>query len=524
LSTKQNGAGCAFCERNGGFKRLCLRVWTGFVEPLYGGEMQILRPALAVLFSLLAGTGFIRGNDDANRTAITHVVIVDTATGKLKPDQTVVIADGRISRIVPSAAFHPETETRIIEARGKYLIPGLWDMHVHIAGISADPNWSKDVILPLLTAMGIAGVRDMGGDLIVLQEWRREIENGKLVGPHIVAGGPMLVSGGKKTPEQIPINDAEEAREAVRSLKQQGADFIKIIDLPSREAFFAVADEAKRQNLPFVGHVPPVVTASEASDAGMRSIEHVVYSNLEMDCSAKEEELRAAERAARATHEEGTSAKLLQEAMISYDPKKAAALWERFRRNGTWLVPTLVSIEALSRHNAGPETQARDPRLEYVPDSLRKEWDPRKPENQFSAGEQQWWAQQYINDGKLTTAMHRGGVALLAGSDSLDRYVFPGFALHRELELLTEAGLTPLEALRAATSDGAKFLGRDGEFGVVANGARADLVLLDENPLANISNTAKISAVIRDGVYLDRAALDKLLRQAKNAAKAASSK
>jgi hypothetical protein len=486
--------------------------------------MKWLRRALLGLAALSVGLLLTIGAEETKRLAIAHVAVVDTTSGGINADQTVEIAGSRIVKIVPAAAYRPEAGTQVIEARGKYLIPGLWDMHVHIAGISADPKWSKKVLLPLLTAMGVAGIRDMGGDLSVLQEWRREIESGKLIGPHIVAGGPMLVSGGKKTLEQIPIKDAEEAREAVRSLKLAGADFIKIIDLPSREAFFAVADEAKRQKLPFVGHVPPVVTASEASDAGMRSIEHVVYSNLEMDCSAKEDELRTAERAARATHEEGTSAKLLQEAMTSYDPQKAAALWERFRRNGTWLVPTLVSIEALSRHNLAPETQANDPRLAYVPDSLRKEWDPRTPENKFSEGEQQWWAQQYINDGKMTAAMHKGGVALLAGSDSLDRHVFPGFALHRELELLTEAGMTPLEALRAATSDAAKFLRHEGEFGVVANGAHADLVLLDENPLENISNTANISAVIREGVYLDRAALDRLLNQARAAAKAASAK
>ena len=249
--------------------------------------MEILRPSLALLLSLSAGTAFIHRKIDTKRTAMSHVAVVDTANGKITADQTVVIAGGRIVSIVPAAAFHPDPGTRMIEASGKYLIPGLWDMHVHIAGISADPKWSKEVILPLLTAMGVTGVRDMGGDLTVLQQWRREIENGQLLGPHIVTGGPMLISGGKRTPEQIPIKDAEEARAAVRSLKQQGADFIKIIDLPSREAFYAVAEEAKRQNLPFVGHVPPVVTASEASNAGMRSIEHVVYSNLEMDCSAK---------------------------------------------------------------------------------------------------------------------------------------------------------------------------------------------------------------------------------------------
>jgi imidazolonepropionase-like amidohydrolase len=477
-----------------------------------------------LLLSGLAGTMVSNAGDEPQVLTIAHATVIDPATGSIRADQTVVIAGGRIQRVVPSANYQSEKGARIIEARGKYLIPGLWDMHVHMAGISADPNWSKKVILPLLTAMGITGVRDMGGDLTVLQQWRDEIEKRQLLGPHIITGGPMLMSGGRSTPEQIPIKDAKEARAAVKSLKQQGVDFIKIIDLPSQEAFYAMADEAKRQSLPFVGHVPPVVTASEASDAGMRSIEHIVYSNLEMDCSAREEELRAAERAARATHEEGTSAKLLQEAMTSYNAEKAATLWERFRRNRTWLVPTLVSIEALSRHNAGPEMQAKDPRLEYVPDSLRREWDPRKPENRFSEGEQQWWAQQYINDGKLTTAMHNAGVALLAGSDSLDRYVFPGFALHRELELLNEAGLTPLEALQTATRNPARFLEREKDTGTIREGAQADLVLLEGNPLEKISNTTRIAAVIRDGVYLDRTALDKLLTQAKDAAREASTK
>ncbi len=482
--------------------------------------MAILRRAGLGLVLLLAGNSLAGRGEEARKLAIAHVTVVDTASGVLRADQTVVIAGARILSIVPSSEYRAEAGTRIIQTHGKFLIPGLWDMHVHIAGLSADPKWSKNVILPLLTAMGISGVRDMGGDLSVLQEWRREIESGALIGPHIVAGGPMLVSRGKKSPEQLPISNVEDAREAVRSLKQQGADFIKIIDLPSREAFFAVADEAKRQNLPFVGHVPPVVTASEASDAGMRSIEHVVYSNLEMDCAAREDELRKAETAARARHEEGISARLLQEAMNSYDVQKATALWERFQSNGTWLVPTLVSIEALSRHNLDPETQANDPRLEYVPAALRKEWDPRTAENKFSAGEQQWWSQQYINDGKLTAAMIKGGVSLLAGSDSLDRYVFPGFALHRELQLLTEEGMTPLEALRTATRNPAKFLSREGETGTIAKGAQADLVLIDANPLENISNTMKIYAVIRGGVYLDRAALDGLLNRARAAAKA----
>ena len=484
--------------------------------------MELLRRVSLVLASLLAGCLLASGAEEAKRLAIAHVAVVDTTSGEIKADQTVVIVGARIMKIVPATAYRPEAGTQVIDARGKYLMPGLWDMHVHIAGISADPKWSKQVVLPLLTALGVTGVRDMGGDLSVLQEWRREIESRKLIGPHIVAGGPMLVSGGKRTPEQIPVRNAEEARVAVRELKQQGADFIKIISVPSREIFFAIAEEANKEKIPFVGHVPLAVTASEASAVGMRSIEHIVYSNLALDCSAKEKELRAALPETRKNHDEAATARILTEAVNTYSPNKAAALWTTFKKNGTWVTPTLVSIAAQTPQSNTPEEQASDPRLEFVPASLRKEWDPRDPKNRVSEEDQKWWANQYANDARLTTEMHKAGVSLLAGSDSLDRFVFPGFALHQELALLNQQGFTPLEALQAATSGAAQFLGRQGEFGVIANGAHADLLLLDENPLEKLSNTTKISAVIREGVYLDRAALDRLLSQAKAAVQAAS--
>jgi imidazolonepropionase-like amidohydrolase len=477
-----------------------------------------------LLFSGLAATMVANAADDPQVLAIAHVTVIDPATGSVRADQTVVIAGGRIQRVVPSANYQPEKGARIIEARGKYLIPGLWDMHVHIAGISADPNWSKNTILPLLIAQGITGVRDMGGDLSVLGVWKLDIEAGKLLGPHIFAGGPMIVPSGKKTPEQWPVANAEEARAAVRDLKRQGADFIKIISVPSRDIFFAIAAEANKEKIPFVGHVPLAMTASEASAAGMRSIEHIVYSNLSLDCSAKEKELRAALPEARKNHDEAATGRILTEAVNTYSPDKAAALWATLKKNGAWVTPTLVSIEAQTPQAKTPEEQAIDPRLEFVPESLRKEWDPRDPKNRASEEDQKWWANQFANDMRLTAEMHKAGVSLLAGSDSLDRFVFPGFSLHQELALLNQAGLPPLEALRTATGDAAKFLGREGQFGVVANGAHADLVLLDENPLEKISNSAKISAVIREGIYLDRAALDKLLNQAKDAAKAVSTK
>lgn len=455
---------------------------------------------------------------------LTHVTIVDTSGGPAQTDQSVVISGGRISSIGPSSKLLPPKTARIVDARGKFLIPGLWDMHVHIAGINADPAWSKNVILPELIAYGITGVRDMGGDLDALLEWRREIEAGTLTGPHIVAAGPMLVPRGKRNAEQYPVANAEEARAAVRELKQRGADFIKIIGMPSREAFFALVDEAKKRGMSFVGHVPAVVTAAEASDAGMRSIEHIVYSGIALDCSSREKEEREAIMQARAKRDAKASAQALLDAIDNFDAEKAAELWVRFKRNGTWVVPTLASISVQAPSNLTPEQQAQNPNLEFVPVALRKEWDPRSKENQAPDEDQKWWSRQFANDQRLTTQMHRAGVTMLAGSDSLDRFVFPGSSLHDELKLLQSNGFTPLEALQSATRDAARFLGREKDFGTVAAGAHADLVLLDANPLEDISNADKISGVVREGVFLDRASLDRLLLQAKATAQAVPAK
>src|SRR5215472_10042940 len=211
-----------------------------------------------IVAALLWLVGQPAGRAESAALVFTHVTVIDTVAGVARADQTVVISGGKLAAVGASSSVRAPKGARIIDGSGKFLIPGLWDMHVHIAGINADPAWSKNVILPELTAYGITGVRDMGGDLDALLSWRREIEAGTLTGPHIVASGPMLIPRGKKNAEQYPVANAEEARAAVQELKQRGADFIKIIGLPSREAFFAVADEAKKQGLPFAGHVPAV--------------------------------------------------------------------------------------------------------------------------------------------------------------------------------------------------------------------------------------------------------------------------
>jgi imidazolonepropionase-like amidohydrolase len=445
-----------------------------------------------------------------------HVSVIDGTGSAPLPDQTVVIVAGRITAIGPAARTKFDKSAHVIDARGKFLIPGLWDMHVHLAGVSADPAWSKDVLLPLLLVNGITGVRDMGGDLDALLSWKRDIESGKLLGPHIYASGPWLAGRGRKTPEQYPVANADEARAAVRDLKQRGADFIKVISMPSREAFFAVAEEAKKQNITFAGHLPFEIGAAEASNAGMRSIEHFLYSGFALSFSSKEEELRKRLVEAEKKGDSAAWEAIAHEADLTYSAEKAATLFQTLKKNGTWVTPTIASLDITSHPDAW---KLDDPNLEFVPPALAKEW-----RNSFSDAQMKkraaWLGRQAVNDWRLAGELHRGGIPLLVGSDSLDPFVFPGESLHRELAELVQAGFTPLEAIQAATRGAAQFLGREKDFGTVETGRLADLVLLEANPLENIANTRKILAVIRNGKYLDRAALDAMLAQAKSAAAA----
>jgi hypothetical protein len=290
---------------------------------------------------------------------------------------------------------------------------------------------------------------------------------------------------------------------------------VKIIEV-SRDAYFAIAGESKKDGISFAGHIPTDVNAIEASNAGQNSIEHIIYSSLAFDCSSQEQELR--QRAAEASRKrEGQSvATITDEANQTFSSEKAAALWQTFKRNGTWVTPTLFSIYANAHHL---EDSPSDPHLAFLPATLRKEWTPLQNPTQDDRESAAWWQRQFANDRKLTGEMHHAGVRLLAGSDSLDRYVFVGSSLHQELQMLVTAGLTPLDALRAATRNPADFLGRK-DLGAIAAGNRADLVLLDADPAVDIANTQRISAVILAGDFLSRASLDRMLEKAKAAAAA----
>ncbi|MGH9748033.1 MAG: amidohydrolase family protein [Candidatus Acidiferrales bacterium] len=471
--------------------------------------------SLTSLRSLAAAT------DKPKPLVLDHVTVIDVTGGPALADRTVIVSGDTIATIAKSGSVQIPKGAQLINGHGKFLIPGLWDMHTHIAGVSANPSWARNVLIPLLVANGITGIRDMGGDLDALEEWRREIESGTLIGPRIVAAGPMLLPARRAGAPTAPADPAVlrvgtpgEARAAVDSLQKRGANFIKIIEL-SRENYFAVAEQSKKDGISFAGHIPSEVNATEASNAGQKSIEHIVYSSLAFDCSSEGSELRQKYLEAAKKHDDKTADALTEEARRTFSPERAAALWQTFKSNGTWVTPTLFSIWENAHH---PEDSPDDPALAYLPQSLRKEWAPKPPTQQDKDAEA-WWRPQFENDSKLTGEMNRGGVHLLAGSDSLDRYVFVGTSLHRELQMLVGAGLTPLEALRTATSNPTEFLAQKNA-GAISQGGRADMVLLDRDPTKDISNTQKIAGVVLRGNLLTRSNLDTMLAEARAAAAA----
>ncbi len=441
----------------------------------------------------------------------TNVNVVNTRDGGIEQGVTVVITKDRITGLGKVGFVPEQRNVQVINANGKYLVAGLWDMHVHSAFVS--PAWDEKLIYPLYIANGVTGVRDMGGDPDALETRRRRIESGELLGPHLVLAGPFL-AGGKGDQQTIAVNTPEDARRAVDAIKGRGEDFVKILSNIPRDSYFAIADESTKQKLSFVGHVPYSVSAREAVAAGQRSIEHLT--GILLACSSREEELRSQEVAALTNHDYAAYQKIASQVAATYDQAKAQALFEQIARSHTWQVPTLVWTQAGSRID-DPDLES-DPRLKYVPAPVREQWNPATLRKNTSSEELSELKAEAARTVELVKAMHDAGVQFMAGTDDPDPYVFPGFSLHDELEWLVKSGFTPLQALQSATFSPALFLAKLDKYGVAEIGRAADLVLLDANPLQDIRNTRKIFGVVLGGKYYSHEALSKMLEQAEKLA------
>lgn len=434
----------------------------------------------ALLGLLAAIGGACAGPAEPADFAITHVSVVDGRAPTVLADRTVLVRGNRIVAEGPADGIRVASGTHVIDGRGAFLIPGLWDMHVH----TVMPGGAR--VLPLYLANGVTGVRDMAGDWATLSRWRREIRAGTRVGPRMVASGPYLEGGDVPIPHLL-VAKPEDAQPAVDSLIALGVDFIKVHSQLDRERYFAIARAARARGIAFAGHVPRSVTTIEASDAGQRSIEHLL--TIPNQCTP-EEVVALAPRFP------------VQSALGRCETGSLDETFAHLVKNGTYVVPTLVAAVEVARW---PERDLPGDEFgAYLPDSLRDYVASIFPmPDDVPPGADAVGLALLAKRIAIVGALRRAGVPIMAGTDAPLRNSPPGFGLHEELRMMTEGGLTPFEALSSATIVPARFLGAADSLGTVEAGRIADLVLLEADPLVDIANARRVRSVFADGRLYD---------------------
>lgn len=450
---------------------------------------------------------------------IRDVTIVDVEQGKLLPHRTVLIEDGVITSVIQSKGAPTKSGADVIDAGGKFLIPGLWDMHTHIT--------HTDVDFPLYIANGVLGIRSMGGAQDQVFAWQAKLKDGSLFGPMAFVSGPIL--DGPHGPVQpasygVRIGTAEEGRVEVDTLKSRGADFVKVYDGLSRDSYFAIAAEANKIRLPFAGHVPDDVTILEAVHAGQRSIEHEIEHRGE---STAEQELMERRRSQDFMAEAMKTGNytlipdgIAREGNVwlkSFSQERADALYRALAQNRTYLCPTLVTGYWVAY---GDDVASKpDARQRFIDPKTLVYWQPSMNmlTKYRTPAYEEWVKAKYTKLLKQIPRQQALGVQLLAGTDLTVPYTYPGSSVHDEIRLFASAGLTPLQALQTATRNPIQFFGLQSSLGSVDTGKQAELVLLDGNPLADLKNLDQIQAVITHGRILRKPELKALTLNAAGA-------
>ncbi len=453
---------------------------------------------------LTGGKSLFAQRGDGDTIAIVGVAVIDPGSAESPPmDQTIIVSAGRIQAIGPRRTTAIPRGARRVLADGKFVIPGLWDSHVHFmnTGVSA---------LPLFVAMGVTSVREMGGYIDSTRAWQARMRAGNLVGPRILTPGPILESPRylqgvrdrsvrdprlalRILPYRIEVADSVGAAKAMDSLVKLRVDFVKVRTMASPEAFYGILRAAQRAGLKVAAHQSSVVSLRAAVDSGQDDLEHAILPPLSR----------------------------LSEAVRD-------SVYRSFAERGAWYTPTLSVTRAvmLSGDSAdkaifSDEALRVDERRPYASPWLLEWWRMQVDERKLdtSSVRATTGVEAYASSTSDVRKMIDAGVAILAGTDAGSVLVYPGFSLHEELRLLVEdANLTPRHALWAATAGPSKFFGLDSTLGKIAKGQIADLVMLDANPLQTIRNTRRIFAVMQAGRLYSRKELDEMLGQVRSAA------
>ncbi len=444
---------------------------------------------------------------EPSKVAVTNISVVDVVGGKINHGMTILIENEKIVRVERANQVKIPADAISIDGTNQFAIPGLWDMHIH---------WYQQKSMSLFPINGVTGVRVMWGNRLHHQ-WRKEFDDGTQLGPRMLIASSLVDGPDPIWPGSTIASNAEEGRQAVAKAREDNADFIKVYSLLPRDAYFAIAEEAKKQNLPFAGHVPRMVSAWEASDAGQHSMEHLY--ELMIACSSEEQQLRKLLQ----SHVEATgsikesitnsefSEEIVGRAYNTFDEQKAKLLARKFVENQTWQCPTMTVLRNLAFIDQ-PIVQD-NPNLKYMPKGIRNLIAPSKDPRGRSKTELEKSKQQFIYQQKLLKLLHESGVPIIAGTDCLNPFCLPGFSIHTELELLVESGMKPMDALRSATINAARFQGKETDLGSIDAGKAADVVILTANPVENISNTQAIHTVIQRGKVLTPAKRSELLEE-----------
>lgn len=435
----------------------------------------------------------------AQSLAIRNVSVLDMTGAPVRAAATVLVSGSKIAAVgkripIPAGA-------QIVDGTGKFLIPGLWDMHVHL--------WEQDPMLALYVVHGVTGVRDMGSDFRLTKKWRDEVAAGKRIGPRIMTSGSPL--DGRDEPgskiRSLRITNPEQARSAVDGLDESGVDFINVLSAVDKDSYDSLAQRARMRRLPLAGHVPDYVALDSAVDARQKSMEHLF--GVPLACSPLEPTLRSAYTRAVAKGDRVELEQVRRRITETFSVPVAESLFRRLSMFGVWQCPTLSMLKRTALPDV-PESDSEG-RLRYVPASVRAGWKhPTASSKGADTGQLHDGRSSYELSMRIVGMMARSGVGLLAGTDTGNAHVVPGWALHQELALLVAAGLTSQQALASATVNAARYFG-DESSGTIERGKKADLILLRANPLLDIRNTEKISAVVLGGKLLGRNQLDAML-------------
>ena len=452
---------------------------------------MIRRCALLFATALLASAAIAGGV-----TAVVDVTVLPMDAERSLTGQTVLIEGDRILAIGPGLAV-PE-DARVIEGSGKFLMPGLADMHVHL--------WNTHQHA-LYLANGVTTVRNMWG-APVHRRWQARAEAGELDGPNVLSTGPLVDGSPPIWMGSIALSEPESAAGTIASQAEAGFTEVKVYSKLTPEVFRAIAVAADEHGMRVVGHVPALVSLEEAFEAGQRGIEHLTGYRLALQKT--DSPLRAMSPDERAALSFVETARI---AALHADEARIPEVARKTRAWGVWNTPTLLVTERLMADADAKAKLAERDEMRFIAPSVKSFWNPA---NDFRLQDLSEEDRKLFDQGagfysRLVGALHEAGCDLLLGTDAPNPFVFPGFSIHEELERLVGAGLTPFEALRTGTANAARFMGQEAEWGRVAPGLRADLLLLEADPFAQIANTRRIAGVMLRGRWLPRAELERKL-------------